>query len=235
MNKVNLLCPHMLSNKKIIKILNNSFYNSDTKNEKKKSEDKKKVSKYFVPTFQDTLFWCFYIFYNGRDSYENCSNSGFKEEKEFKFSFVDLLKQNPEFTKQHKIKYFDVENECVNMKKIGFTTLRALCLYYKINIILVKDKLYYKFGEFFNERIELIYLENEKFGLNENTTKEKVEHIEKNYIELQVNKKPLKAISGYTATELKIMNQKLGLSIYNDNQKIKVKKELYEQLFNKIV
>ena len=99
----------------------------------------------------------------------------------------------------------------------------------------MKDKLYYKFGDFFNDRIELIYLENGKFGLNENTTREKIEFIEKNYIELQVNKKPLKAISAYTASELKIMNQKLGLSIYNDNQKVKVKKELYDQLIKYII
>lgn len=234
MNQVDRLFPHMLCNKKIIKILNNSFYNSDTKNTKNLNKKQTKVSKYFVPIFEDTLFWCFYIFYNGRDTYENSSNSGFKEEKDFKFSFVDTLKQIPEFTKQHKIKYFDVENECVNMKKIGFTTLRALCLYYKINIILIKDKLYYKFGNFFNDHVEVIYLENGKFGLNENTTKEKIDFIEKNYIELQVNKKPLRAISGYTSSELKIMNQKLGLSIYNDNQKVKVKKELYDQLIKYI-
>lgn len=235
MNQVDRLCPHMLSNKKIIKILNNIFYNSNTKNTQESNKKQTKVNKYFVPMFEDTLFWCFYIFYKGREMYENSSNSGFKEEKDFKFSFVDSLKQNPEFTKQHKIKYFDVENECVNMKKIGFTTLRALCLYYKINIIVVKDKLYYKFGDFFNDNKEVIYLENGKFGLNENITKDKIDFIEKNYIELQVNKKPLKAISGYSATELKIMNQKLGISIYNDNQKVKVKKELYDQLIKYII
>ena len=72
----------MLSNKKIIKILNNSFYNSPTKQSKEKNKKEKKLSNYFIPSFQDTLFWCFYIFYNGRNSYENCSNSGFKEEKD---------------------------------------------------------------------------------------------------------------------------------------------------------
>ena len=225
----------MLSNKKIIKILNNGFYNSEKVKNKNDTNKNKKINKYFVPIFHDSLFWCFYIFYKGHNSYENCSKSGFKEEKEFKFKFIENLKKDTTFCKQHKIKYLEIENECVNMKKIGFSTLRALSLYYKINIFLIKNKLYYRFGDCFNNSIFLIHLENEKYGINEKNSQDRIDYIEKNYIELQPNKKPLKGMSAYSANELKIMNQKLELSIYNEKQKVKVKKELYEQLVQYIV
>ena len=233
----------MLTNKQIIKILNHSFYNSEEKCENNKNKIKGvEKTGIFVPVYSDTLFWCFFICLKGKYEYECVSKSGFKEEREFKMNFVETLKPDKYFFKKHKLKYVDIEGECINSKSIGYNSLQALCLFYNINIMLVVNKSYYKFGSFVNDNVFIIYKKEAQskhrrveYGLNENeNTEKKAEYIEKNYILLENGKKPLKAISNYSASELKIMNQKLGLSIYNDNQKVQVKKELYNQLLENI-
>ena len=58
--KLTMLRNYMLTNKQIIKIVNNSFYNYSIKKELQPTK-KKEVCPYFFPHYNDTLFWCFYI------------------------------------------------------------------------------------------------------------------------------------------------------------------------------
>jgi len=191
---VNRLQYYMLTNKKIIKILNDSFYDSekDYENNKNKTKivEKKDI---FVPVYSDTLFWSFFICLKGKHEYDCVSKSGFKEEREFKMKFVETLKPDKYFFKQHKLKYADIEGECINSKSIGYSSLQALCLFYNVNIMLVVNKSYYKFGSFVNDNVFIIYKKEAQskhrrveYGLNENeNTDKKVEYIEKNYILLE--------------------------------------------------
>lgn len=236
----------MLTNKKIIKILHTSFYNSsgpDQDNQRKTKNSSHRASNevdIFYPKYNDTLFWCFYILLEGRFAYDNASSNGFKEEKQFKLHFIDQLQKRKADLKAEKIRYLDVEDECVNQVKMGYVTLRAMCLIHNINIYVVKKKTYMKFGKFYNEtdKIYVFYINQHKrevsYGLKEEETPEKIKYIEDNYVLLENGGKPLKAISNYSVNELKIMNQKMGISIYNENQKVKVKKDLYEQLVRSV-
>lgn len=243
---MNKLQSYTLTNKKIIKILHTSFYNSSgpdqlsQKKAKTSSHQAEKGADIFYPKYNDTLFWCFYILLEGRFAYDDASSNGFKEEKQFKLQFIDQLQKHRSTLKAEKIRYLDVEDECVNQVKMGYVTLRALCLIHNINIYVVKNKTYMKFGKFYNEndKIYVFYVKQDKrevsYGLKEEETLEKIKYIEDNYVLLENGGKPLKAISNYSVNELKIMNQKMGISIYNENQKVKVKKELYEQLVRSV-
>lgn len=176
----------------------------------------------------------------GRFAYDDASSNGFKEEKQFKLQFIDQMQKRKADLKAEKIRYLDVEDECVNQVKMGYVTLRALSLIHNINIYVVKNKTYMKFGKFYNEndKIYVFYVKENKrevsYGLKEEETPEKIKYIEDNYVLLENGGKPLKAISNYSVGELKIMNQKMGISIYNENQKVKVKKDLYEQLVRSV-
>ena len=243
---MNKLLSYTLTNKKIIKILHTSFYNSSGPDQERQKKAKptstqpEKGSDIFYPKYNDTLFWCFYILLEGRFAYDDASSNGFKEEKQFKLQFIDQMQKRKADLKAEKIRYLDVEDECVNQVKMGYVTLRALCLFHNINIYIVKNKTYMKFGKFYNEtdKIYVFYVKENKrevsYGLKEEEAPEKIKYIEDNYVLLENGGKPLKAISNYSVGELKIMNQKMGISIYNENQKVKVKKDLYEQLVRSV-
>ena len=157
----------------IIKIVNNSFYNYSIKKELQLTK-KKEVCPYFFPHYNDTLFWCFYIINYNKTEYELLSKTGFKEEKAFKISFLEKVNQKKELLKNHKIKYALLHNELINSQTIDLITFKCLCIFYELNVIIIKDKLYYEFLYGNEKPIQVIHFKNNKYGLEENVTQTKV-------------------------------------------------------------
>ena len=201
----------------------------------------------YKPNETDSLFWCFlYLLKNKSDSNFDLNfnfnfdeaNKSFKAEKEFKINFIELVKNDPNFKnflKLYKLKLIDIENELINSEKISKKTLLSLCFYYKLNIIVVENNIYYKFclgGEVSHDTqnlqsVNIILLKNKCYNLLKD--KNKNEDYLKSKLEAHNLNKPIKAISGYKVDELKTIATLLDISIDKKN-----KSQLYECIVHKL-
>ena len=180
----------------------------------------------YNPNETDSLFWCFlYLLKNKSDSnfYLNYNfnfdevNKSFKAEKEFKINFIEIVKND------HNFKNF--------LKK----TLLLLCFYYKLNIIVIENNIYYKFflcaeelhDNQYLQSVNIILLKNKSYILL--TDKNKNEYYLKSKLEAHNLNKPIKAISGYKVDELKTIATLLDISIDK-----KIKSQLYECIVHKL-
>ena len=109
--------------------------------ESKKNNLKERFSEY-KPKQKDSLFWCFYILKNGFLNYEmEIHNQYFIVEKKEKFKYIELLRQNKELLKIHKIKPFtELEDDLANKERISVKTFFALCILENINVLLVDKR-----------------------------------------------------------------------------------------------
>ena len=106
---------------------------------------KKQSHTYFIPEHTDKLFWCFYIIHFGFDAYEMVGNTHFPVEKKFKIDTIEILRKNTPLLKSLKLIKYDIEDQLANCKIINITGFYALCAYYNINFILIKNKTYFEF------------------------------------------------------------------------------------------
>ena len=102
--------------------------------------------------------------------YECISTSGFKEEKAFKINFIELIKKENSLLKANKIKHTHIENEIVNSDKIDIIGFNVLCLFYKLNVIIIKNKTFYEFLYGENEKIHILHWNNKKYGIEHITS-----------------------------------------------------------------
>jgi hypothetical protein len=114
---------------------------------------------------------------------------------------------------------------------LSLDTFIGLCMMLNINVILVKNCIAQL----------LLNNENDKnvWQVNVNKTKiDKCENITKKYEScyylVDNITKPFKAISAYKAHELRSICEKVGIMTTNDKNKNKTKKDLYQELIDKI-
>lgn len=237
MTTLDKLSNYVLNNEKIIKISNNNFYNESKKKETKKKEKVVTQKDLYIPDVKDMLFWCFYICNCSLESYELLSHSKFKEEKEFKIRFINIINCNKQLLKQIKIKYSRLENSLVNENKIDLYSFYALCAFYKLNILLFGEKVYYKFNFSDTKDFCLLKITKDlKIGIeNKENNVSKVEYIKNNFVELSPIKNKLFAPSYYSRNDLEIMAKKIHVNIFNEKtQKNKKKDALYEDVYQEI-
>lgn len=237
METLSKLSNYILNNEKIIKISNNNFYNESKKKETKKKENIVTQKDLYIPDVKDMLFWCFYICNFSFESYELLSHSKFKEEKEFKIRFINDINFNKQLLKQIKIKYSRLENSLVNENKIDLYCFYALCAFYKLNILLFGEKVYYNFNFSDTKDYCLLKITKDlKIGIeNKENNINKVEYIKNNFVEVSPIKNKLFAPSYYSRSELEIIAKKLHVNIFNEKtQKNKRKDALYEDVYQEI-
>ena len=100
----------------------------------------------YTPTgTSDALFWCFYIIKNSVSHYELNQNHLFQLEKQLKFEILEEIRKHLYILKSHKLKQHIIEANLCNDQKISFPTLQTLCLLYKLNIIVLQDRVYFDF------------------------------------------------------------------------------------------
>ena len=228
------LFPYVLTNERIIKIVNNNFYNVKKKKTNSKDSKQRKINNnFYTPDVKDGLFWCFYIVYNSLDSFELLSQSKFKEERDFKINFINEVKTDKFFFKKLKVKYNHVENNLINEEKIDLQSFLALCAYYKINVILVNEKIYYKFNFSDTSSYSIFQVGNNNIisiDYSKNIDS-KVEYYEKNLVEVNPMRNDLFAISYYKQNDLLLMANKLQIdTVNNKTQKNKKKELLYSDI-----
>lgn len=234
---------YMFTNKNMTGFTKHIFINNTTKsqhninnkhtttNKNKKTTNKPNDGIYRI--FQkDSLFWCFYILKNSVSNYEmEISGKYFVIEKEEKFKYIQLLRNNKDKLKIHNIKPFtEIEDDLANKERISIKTFFALCIIENINILLVDKRKYYEL--LCNDGIVHVIHRNSTtfehsidFDINDNTLKT----IKDTYYKVNSFAEGLKSISAYKVDDLKELCTKFNISIDNTNKKL-TKKDLYELL-----
>lgn len=192
---------------------------------------------FFLPKEQDTLFWSYYIILFGLTSYEmlNCRNSLMT--KQIKIDLVQKLRTNKPILKMYKYDtLINMENNLVNEQMVDIKTVMSLFAIDNINVIYVKEKIYYEL--LFNEETPVYIIREKEIGTkyvkkygfeigNTNT----LELIKTTLYKIDKLDKPIKSLSSYKVQELIDICEKLCIETKQSGKnKHKTKNELYEAI-----
>ena len=199
----------------------------------------------YKPKQKDSLFWCFYILKHGYFNYEmEINNQYFVVEKTEKFKYIDLIRNNKDILKIHKIKsIIELENDLANKDKITVKTFFALCVLENINILLVdKRKIFELICVDIDDKhpVNVIHRNNKssEHYIELDVTANMLEHYRETYYKMSSFDSILKSMGSYKVDELTNLCNKLNINInkkddnLNNNSKIKkiTKKDMYELL-----
>ena len=212
------------------------------------NEEKSTKLEYFTPSQSNSLFWCFYIIYNGFASYEYESNF-FTAEQQFKIQTIEKVKkgEGKSSLKEHKISKTCFESGLIGSKNINAKTLYALCLCYNLNIFYVYKNTYYEMISNIEKPIHLVIYNAETNNYSiclpvdikaTETFSKHSEYIEKakeKYWKLDNLEKPLRPITVYSVNDLINICSKLDVAIICETtNKKKTKAELYSSILQKL-
>jgi hypothetical protein len=204
--------------------------------ESKKNNLKERFSEY-KPKQKDSLFWCFYILKNGFLNYEmEIHNQYFIVEKKEKFKYIELLRQNKELLKIHKIKPFtELEDDLANKERISVKTFFALCILENINVLLVDKRKIFELTciDISSENpVNIVHRNRKNYEhyIETEVTDNILNNYRNNYYNSELDE-TLKSIGSYKLSELIELCNKLDINItLNEGEKKKTKKDIYELL-----
>ena len=222
----------------------------DTHEDQHEDEHQVKSTKleYFTPSQSNSLFWCFYIIYNGFASYEYESNY-FTAEQQFKIQTIEKVKkgEGKSSLKEHKISKTCFESGLIGSKNINAKTLYALCLCYNLNIFYVYKNTYYEMISNIQKPIHIVIYNAETNNYSiclpvdikaTETFSKHSEYIEKakeKYWKLDNLEKPLRPITAYSVQDLNNICSKLEIAVICETtNKKKTKAELYSSILHKL-
>lgn len=204
------------------------FFN---KNNLEHDKQEKKKNKIFSPDERDQLFWCFYIIKHGVEDYLSIGQNHFQVETKFKIATAEKLSECEILLKQNKLKRQDVESELVNDKKISMYGMKALCVLYKIDIMFIFDKTFYKICGLSEDKMAFIKKnKQDSYGIVEEISDKELDNITSKFYEIEDYSKPIKSISAYKIGELKEIAEKLEIKLVDTIGNKKTKKILYEEI-----
>ncbi len=192
-------------------------------------KDRKTVSNRITIKEVDQLFWYFYIAIHGYDEYKLLDNK-FTLEKTIKINNIEKMRSNNSILKQQKLKITDYETTLLNSKKIDIPTLCGLSAYNELNIIFIKDKIYYHFNFGDPDNTIIIYNEGKNYSCEINPSKQLIETVHNNYYHIENPNKPIKGISTYKIKDLVSICKKLDIKTQLESGKSKSKKQLYTEI-----
>ena len=230
----NELNKFVLSNENINNIINNipNIINIRKKEHIpiiKKPKKNNENMDWFFPTknYNDTLFWCWNIFYNNNlQDYVFANNNQFQIEKNNKINYIKLIRNNKQKLKELKIKRNVLENNLVNDNKINLNTIYALCILHDYNFIYIDKHLYFDKIIDVNKRYCIIKKED-TYGIYLNDSLTNIIEMKKKLLIIDNIDKPLKSITSYKKEQLIIMCKKLNITYELDGQKKFTKKKIY--------
>jgi hypothetical protein len=104
-------------------------------------------TRFFPPTNNNQLLWCFYIAHNGMFAYETMGNA-FVAENAFKYATVDRIRANTPHIKsqfkRYRIPLSNFEAELVTSKTLSLSTLVGLALCYDRNVLYIDNRKYFE-------------------------------------------------------------------------------------------
>ena len=205
----------------------------------------KKIQKFtYSPKQQDGLFWCIYIIIKGYNDYISIDRNYGIVKLEIKQKIGEFIKENSNKMKNTnykitKINIQEIMSELITVQKdTSILCLLTICIYYKINIILIhpNKKLMLEFIS--NQGIEqpyyVIYKENYgKYTVDpDQKTIDDINKMKETIVCLDNYFKPIKGLSQYKVEELEKLASKLGLL---DTSKKYKKSELYNIVGNAVI
>lgn len=219
--------------------------NIGKKQDVKNIASEKKQSSLYYPKDQDALYWIFYIMQHGIMDYEYNKNKRFVIEKEDKINYIENIKQYKEIIKRQKLMSIsEFENNLIVEKKININTFLNLCAIKNINVIFIKNKIFYELLSNDDEEVFIVYntkvnsssSKYDKFGFDKCKKKdEKWTKIYSQYYQTNNILCPIKSLSYYKVDDLISISQKFNLSVTIDGtSKNKKKTDLYEQIIQHI-
>ena len=222
---MNNLSPYMFTNNNSKKIL--SLFDEKIEEKVEDVPSRTSVRLSLESKKHDSLFWCYYILKKGIAQYEILGEDIFKYGNEEKIKLIEQIRENKNILKENKWKIKKMEEDLMYNNKIAITTFFCICLLNNINIVFIKNPIYYMSPT--GETKHCIEKKNDKYIINEYNKETlnglwKVDNIEK----------PLKAISNYKASELRQIGDLLGLDIYKSENKFKKKSDIYKMILDKI-
>ena len=253
-NKDKNISNNIVCDKNNITILSNeqdSIHNDQHDAEDAHEHAHEKVSKelqYFTPSQSNSLFWCFYIIYNGFASYEYESNY-FTAEQQFKIQTIEKVKKGEGKTslKEHKISKTCFESGLLGSTNINAKTLYALCLCYNLNIFYIYKNTYYEMISNIEKPIHIIKYNAETnnysiclpVDINATETLSKhsdyIEKTKEKYWKLDSLDKPLRPVTVYSVQDLANICSKLDIAVVCETtNKKKTKAELYSCILQKL-
>lgn len=194
--------------------------------------------KIYKPKQKDSLFWCFYILKNGFSNYEmEINNQYFVIEKNEKFKYIDMLRNNKDIIKIHKIKPFtELEDDLANKDKISVKTFFALCILENINVLLIDKRKIYEVTCIdidYKHPVNIVHRNSItlEHHIELNVTDDILNNYRNNYYKISSFDSSLKAMGSYKLEELIDLCEKLDINIeIKSNEKKKTKKDIYQLL-----
>jgi hypothetical protein len=253
-NKDKNISNTVVCDKNIVTVVSNEQDNIDDAQydtEHAHEHEHEKVStelQYFTPSQSNSLFWCFYIIYNGFASYEYESNY-FTAEQQFKIQTIEKVKKGEGKTslKEHKISKTCFESGLLGSTNINAKTLYALCLCYNLNIFYIYKNTYYEMISSIEKPIHIIKYNAETNNYSiclpvdikaTETLSKHSEYIEKTkekYWKLDSIDKPLRPVTVYSVQDLVNICSKLDIAVICETtNKKKTKAELYSSILQKL-
>jgi len=204
-------------------------------------EHKTKYKKKIVIEYDEIFYALFYKLHN----YDHTHINNKINEKQEKIKLAVEIEKNIRIGKNEKIKPKDKENIIQNLmydNKINLKTLNALCLFYKINLLYIKDNIFIRMC--YGEKVEpKNTLDQEILDENKSETVESTMY--SNYLFMDTNRfvdadmntiekkyevnldKPLRCASYYKIDDLKKISIQLHLPFENTK-----KQQLYDSIQN---
>tara|TARA_X000000950_G_C13726200_1_gene582336 strand:+ start:234 stop:959 length:726 start_codon:yes stop_codon:yes gene_type:complete len=188
-----------------------------------------KKNEIFYPDYVDKLFWCFYIMHYNLDKFKQIDQKVFSIENETKIKLVELIRKNGDDLKKLKRDYKKAELDLIGCPFISFNTFETLCVLFKLNVIIIKDKCFYNI-KFSDSKPFIIHYNDRKVGIELDITNEKINKIKCDLYEINKWDKPILGISSYKLSELQDICNKLKITIQDKNGKNLTKQKLYQQI-----
>lgn len=190
---------------------------------------------HYKPRQKDSLFWCFYILKYGISKYEmEIGNQHFVVEKQEKFKYIDMIRQNKDIIKMHKIKPFTfLEDDLANSEIISIKTFFALCILEKINIILIDKRKIYETIMTDDVKINIVHRNSVSYEhyIELEPTSESIKVYRDTYYKMSNFDSEIKSMSYYKVDELLDLCKKLNIDTNPKiNNKKLSKKDIYELL-----
>ena len=182
-----------------------------------------------IPKSQDQLFWCFYIFHKGIDEYNMAQKNCFAIEKQIKFDFVNIIRNNKQLLKELKLTRIGVESELVNDKRISIDVFFLLCIYHKINIVYIHNVFYYETGDT-TKTPNIVVFNKGNYMID--TNKNDIEYYRLNLCKMDSIKRFIKPITAYKLEDLHNYAIKLNIVLEDSNGKRRKKQDLYDTILS---
>lgn len=198
----------------------------------------------FSPRKEDTLFWSIYVLHHGEAEYTMIGGKYKNAELQEKQNVLAYIQKNRNLIKScahtngvklSNVRIQETAAEMMITKKTSWYAFHVMCMYYKINAIIVQDELYMKFTVD-PEHKTYMFERNQDGHISVDVVpmhSERVAEIENNLLQVDpFLPKLLKGVSTYKIPELEEMGRKLCVA--PDASKPK-KNDWYDVIINKLV